>query len=125
MTFIIDTQIFLWAVVEPDRLSLMQKSMLQSRAHTVFLSSVSVTELMIKSSVGKLEIPFDPVETAHTIGFELLDYRGEDALFLKELPFHHKDPFDRMIITQSMAHNYPVMTVDAKFKHYPCKIIQK
>jgi PIN domain nuclease of toxin-antitoxin system len=122
MTIIIDTHIFLWALAEPERLSSSQQMALLTRANTIYLSAVSIAEMMIKSSLGKLEIPFDPKEMAEATGFDILDYRGEDALLLKILPFHHRDLFDRMIITQSLAHGYPIMTVDSKFSLYSCKL---
>ncbi|MBN2861005.1 MAG: type II toxin-antitoxin system VapC family toxin [Sphaerochaetaceae bacterium] len=122
MTIILDTHIFLWAIAEPEKLSSAQRAALQTRAHRIYVSSVSITELMIKASIGKMTVPFNPVEIAQETGFELLDYRGEDALLLKELPLHHKDPFDRMIISQGIAHGYTIMTSDPLFSSYPCKI---
>ncbi len=82
-----------------------------------------MAELMIKSSIGKLEVNFDPVSIALETGFELLSFSADDALHLKELPFHHKDPFDRMIITQGLSNHYIIMTDDEKFSQYECKII--
>ncbi len=79
---------------------------------------------MIKSSIGKLEVNFDPVAIALETGFQLLSFSGEDALRLKDLPFHHKDPFDRMLITQALSNNYPILTDDIKFSRYDCKLIK-
>jgi PIN domain nuclease of toxin-antitoxin system len=56
-------------------------------------------------------------------GFDLLDFSGQEALLLKDLPFHHRDPFDRMLIAQSIATKYPLMTDDAKIKLYDCQVI--
>ncbi len=122
MTIILDTHIFLWAIAEPEKLSSAQRSALQTRAHRIFVSSVSITELMIKASTGKMTVPFNTVEIAEETGFELLDYRAEDALLLQDLPLYHRDPFDRMIITQGIAHGYTIMTCDPLFSQYPCKI---
>ncbi|MCI5122277.1 MAG: PIN domain nuclease, partial [Candidatus Electrothrix sp. AUS4] len=55
--------------------------------------------------------------------FEQLDFRGQDALLLKEMPFHHKDPFDRMLIAQSIANGYYLMTEDSKFSAYDCRLL--
>lgn len=79
---------------------------------------------MIKSSTGKLEISFDPAAIALETGFQLLSFSAGDALQLKELPFHHKDPFDRMLITQTLSNNYTIMTDDIKFSQYNCKLIK-
>ena len=78
---------------------------------------------MIKASIGKLRINFNPVEMARKSGFALLGFSAEVALLLKELPFYHKDPFDRMLIAQSLADNYPLMTGDPKISRYSCKTI--
>ncbi|MDZ7831756.1 MAG: hypothetical protein U5L07_08410 [Desulfobacterales bacterium] len=53
----------------------------------------------------------------------LLDFTSEAALLLKDMPFHHKDPFDRMLVAQSIADNYPIMTEDSKIARYNCRVI--
>jgi PIN domain nuclease of toxin-antitoxin system len=78
---------------------------------------------MIKSSIGKLAVNFDPIDIAKKSDFELLDYSAEDALALKELPFHHKDPFDRMLISQALNRKYVLMTDDAKMGKYDCRLV--
>jgi len=123
LNILIDTHIFLWAISNPNHLKSHHKAELETRANTVYLSAISVAELMIKSSVGKLEINFDPVAIALETGFQLLSFSAEDALQLKELPFHHKDPFDRMLITQALSNGYAIMTDDTKFSLYDCKLI--
>lgn len=64
---------------------------------------------MIKSSLVKLEIDFDPIQIAQESGFELLDYSAADAMTLKEMPFHHKDSFDRMLISQALNRKFKIM----------------
>lgn len=124
MKILIDTHIFLWAVSDPDRLKSHFQSELETQANAVFLSAVSVAELMIKSSMGILEVAFDAVDIAIATGFQLLSFSAEDALQLKDLPFHHKDPFDRMLIAQALSNNYAIMTDDSKFSQYDCKLIE-
>jgi len=123
LNILIDTHIFLWAISNPDHLKSHHKAELETRANTVYLSSISVAELMIKSSIGKLEVNFDPIAIAQETGFQLLSFSGNDALQLKELPFHHRDPFDRMLITQALSNNCAIMTDDIKFSLYDCKSI--
>jgi PIN domain nuclease of toxin-antitoxin system len=60
---------------------------------------------MVKSSIGKLELNFDPIAIAKESGFELLNFNATDAIALKDLPFHHKDPFGRMLISQAINQN--------------------
>jgi len=123
MNIIIDTHIFLWSLSEPEKIDPAKRIELETRSNTIYVSSISMVEIMIKSSIGKLPINFDPVDMAEQSGFELLDFSARDALPLKEMPFHHKDPFDRMLIAQSMARNYALMTQDTKFHMYPCKLV--
>lgn len=123
MKILIDTHIFLWMLSYPEKLNEKRRYELESPANEVFLSSMSVTELMIKHSIGKIDINFDPLEMAQKMGLEILDFSGPDALFLKELPFYHKDPFDRMIIAQAINGELKLMSDDSKFKPYQCKII--
>ncbi len=123
MKIIIDTHIFLWALSDPARISKSKRSALESLSNIIYVSSISVAEIMIKASFGKLEIDFDPVELAQQSGFELLNFTGSDALRLFDLPFHHKDPFDRMLIAQSLTNRYPIMTDDHQIRAYECQVI--
>jgi PIN domain nuclease of toxin-antitoxin system len=123
MNLIIDTHIYLWALSAPDRITDEKRSALEDLSNTIYVSSVTIAELMIKASIGKLRIDFDPVKMAKESGFALLDFRAEAALLLKDMPFHHKDPFDRMLIAQSLAAGYPIMTDDWKFGQYDCEVM--
>lgn len=123
MKIIIDTHIFLWSLADPTRIARQRLNELESPSNIIFVSSITIAELMIKSSIGKLQINFDPIDLAEQSGFELLDFSGQDALQLKDLPFHHRDPFDRMLISQSIATKYPLMTDDDKIRLYQCQVI--
>lgn len=123
MKIILDTHIFLWAVAMPERLTKKQKEIIQRRSNQIFVSSVTITEIMIKASIGKIVIDFDPVKVARESGFDLLEYSCEDALRLKDLPMYHKDPFDRMLIAQTIERGYHLMSIDESFKKYDCKLI--
>lgn len=122
MNLIIDTHIFLWALADPARISKNKRNELEDLSNTIHVSAVSIAELMIKASLGKLHIDFDPVDMAKQSGFALLDFNAEAAKLLKDLPFHHKDPFDRMLIAQSISHNFPIMTDDLKIQQYECRV---
>jgi len=124
MKIIIDTHIFLWAISEPDKIDRQKRIALETAVNTIYVSSITVVELMIKSSLGKLQVNFNPLEIAEQSDFELLDFSADDAMQLKDMPFHHRDPFDRMLIAQSNARNIPVMTDDRKFSLYDCKLLK-
>ncbi len=123
MKILIDTHIFLWMLSCPEKLDSNRRYLLESPSNEVFLSAMSVTELMIKASIGKLEINFNPVEMADKMGVQILNFSGNDALPLKDLPFHHKDPFDRMIIVQALTNKLKLMSDDGKFSLYNCNLI--
>ncbi len=123
MKILVDTHVFLWMLSYPEKLSEKRRYDLQSRANEVFLSAMSIAELMIKRSIGKIDIEFDPLEMAQEMGLEILDFSGVDAIALGKLPLYHKDPFDRMLIAQSLTNRLFLMSDDPKFLQYDCKII--
>jgi PIN domain nuclease of toxin-antitoxin system len=107
----------------PERLNDKRRYELESSANEVYLSSMSIAELMIKESIGKIKIEFAPLEIAKTMEVEILDLSGSAALLLGQLPFYHKDPFDRILIAQTIEQGIYLMSDDTNFRHYPCKII--
>jgi PIN domain nuclease of toxin-antitoxin system len=123
MKILIDTHIFLWALSAPSKINVHKRADLETLSNTVYVSSITIAEMMIKASIGKLKIDFDPVDLAIQSGFELLDFSGRDALLLQAMPFHHKDPFDRMLIAQSITNKCHIMTDDKKFSLYECKLL--
>ncbi len=123
MKILVDTHIFLWMLASPEKISRHKRYELESPANEIFLSAISVAELMIKHSIGKIEIRFDPIDMAQKTGLELLDFSSAEAMVLGTLPFHHKDPFDRMLIAQAMVNQFFIMTEDPKFLHYECRLI--
>ena len=123
MNIIIDTHIFLWALSEPYKISDAKRAALEDLSNTIFVSAISIAELMIKASLKKFQIDFNPVAMAKESGFALLNFSTEAALLLKDMPFHHKDPFDRMLIAQSITENYPIMTEDPKIALYNCRVL--
>ena len=122
MNIIVDTHIFIWLLKKPERISAEHYQQL-TQPHTFFLSSISIAEMMIKASIGKLTVDYDPILMAKKSGLSLLDFSAKDAVALKELPFHHKDPFDRMLISQSMTQKIPIMTNDKQFTRYNCHLV--
>ena len=123
MKILIDTHIFLWMLSYPEKLDDKRRYALETPANEIYLSSMSLAELMIKHSMEKINIDFDPLDMAKQSGIEIVSFSGPDAMLLGSIPLHHKDPFDRMIIAQAIANQMPIMTDDSKFLKYDCKII--
>ena len=97
---------------------------MEDPTNTVYVSSISITEIAIKASLGKLELVFDPLDAAEKSGFEMLDFSAKDALLLKDLPFHHRDPFDRMLITQAISRKLIIATQDSIIDQYDCRTLK-
>jgi len=121
MKILVDTHIFLWMLSCPEKLSESRKYELELPANEVFLSAMSIAELMIKHSIGKIDLQFDPIEMAEEIGLDILNFSGAEAMVLGELPLHHRDPFDRMLIAQALMNKLALMSDDSKFQMYDCK----
>ena len=118
-----DTHIFLWMLTSPERLNDKRRYELETPANEVFLSAMSIAELMIKHAIGKIQIEFDPLEMAKEMRLEILSFSGDHVMLLGKMPLHHKDPFDRMIIAQAIVNRLLLMSDDPKFPAYNCKII--
>ncbi len=123
MKILIDTHIFLWMLSSPGKLNDKRRYELETPANEVFLSAMSIAELMIKHSIRKIHIDFDPLEIAKKMRIEVLNFSGAHAMLLGQLPLHHKDPFDRMIIAQSIVNRLHLMSDDPKFLEYDCKVV--
>ena len=124
MKLLLDTHTFLWALSEPNRLSKKQIAAMEDPTNKVYVSSISITEISIKASLGKLELGFDPIHAAEKSGFEMLDFSAKDALLLKDLPFHHREPFDRMLITQAISRKFVFVTQDSIMDPYDCRTLR-
>ena len=127
MNVLLDTQCWLFWLTEPEKLSENAREILENASNAVFLSAVSSWEIAIKYSIGKLNLPEPPERfvTKRLVrdGISSLPVQHVHALRVAELPYHHKDPFDRLIISQSMVEGLPVMTVDRQFEPYKIEII--
>ena len=122
MRILLDTHIVLWALDAPEKLTPKQINALENPANQILVSSISIAELMIKQSIGKLNIKADLLYLIQQMGFDYLDYTAQDALFLKDLPYIHRDPFDRMLITQALQQSCIFMSNDAIIKQYDCHL---
>jgi PIN domain nuclease of toxin-antitoxin system len=107
----------------PEKLNEKRRYELESRSNEIFLSAMSIAELMIKHSIGKINIDFNPIEMAEKTGVEIMSFSGAEAMLLGQLPLHHKYPFDQMIIAQSLVNGLPVMSDDPKFLKYDCRVV--
>ena len=125
MNIIIDTHIFLWlANGDLKKLKSNYLEAIEDLNNNIYFSSISVAEIMIKMSIGNLVFDGNILDILDEMGIDILDFDAKSALYLGSLPFHHRDPFDRMIISQSLSNNYTIITVDSKFIKYDCKMLK-
>jgi PIN domain nuclease of toxin-antitoxin system len=116
---ILDTVTFIWATSEPDRLSRAAMSALRKGSAVREISVVSLTEIALKQSRGKLTFGKAHVMAGvDDLRLRVLPYASEHAFRLFDLPPHHADPFDRQIIAQALVENVPVVTPDEAFNEY-------
>ena len=125
MSVLLDTQAFLWWVSDDDRLTRPARKTIASAR--CFLSSASCWEMAIKASLGKLDVP-RPLsrflqEQLEVNGFALLPISLEHVSAVADLPFHHRDPFDRLIVAQAIEEEFAVVSSDSIFKTYGVKRI--
>jgi len=116
---LLDTSVFIFAVEAPERLSRRAETVLKAPDNIRGLSSVSLTEVAVKTSLGKLRISASMVRQAlDDMDIRILPFTAEHAFGVFELPTHHRDPFDRQIIAQALCEEIPVVTSDEQFRQY-------
>ena len=119
MRLLLDTAVLIYAVESPERLSKRSTAALRNPGNILELSSVSLAEIAIKASIGKLAISEAVARQAlDDLDIRVLPYTAEHALRLFALPLHHSDPFDHQIIAQALCERIPVVTPDEKFGLY-------
>lgn len=126
MNILLDTNVFIWWAQEPELLPEQVVTLCENPENDLYLSTVSATEIAIKFQKRKLYIPshpstFVPQERGeHHIQSLPLD--ESSALLLESLPPHHKDPFDRLLVCQALAHDLTILTPDPNFRKYKVKV---
>lgn len=119
MRLLVDTAVLVFAAQAPERFSKRAASLLGDPENTLELSSVSVAEIAIKSALGKLHFSPEAIqETIQDIDARLLSFTAAHSFQMFRLPLHHRDPFDRQIISQALVEEVPVVTPDETFRLY-------
>jgi PIN domain nuclease of toxin-antitoxin system len=116
---LIDTAVLIYAVESPERLSRRATSILEKSTNTLELSAVSLSEIAIKTALGKLRVPASTARRAiDDLGIRVLPFVADHGFRLFELPLLHSDPFDRQIIAQALFEKIAVVSPDEKFSLY-------
>ncbi|MGA7731655.1 MAG: type II toxin-antitoxin system VapC family toxin [Chloroflexia bacterium] len=122
MRVLLDTQAFLWFVSGDARLSADARQLIEDTSNERIISVVSLWEIAIKFSIGKLNLAlpfaiFIP-QQLHKNLIDQLDITFDHLATVTILPFHHKDPFDRLMIAQAIVEQVPVISIDSTFDLY-------
>jgi PIN domain nuclease of toxin-antitoxin system len=120
---LLDTDVALWGLAGDDALS---DEILDRLRHDpdIYLSSVTIWEITIKQTAGKLSGPADLAERVRDMGFRELPVTRTHAIVAGRLPMHHRDPFDRMLAAQALSDDLVLVTRDGAFAAYGLKLIK-
>lgn len=125
MRLLLDTHVLLWWAADDARLSRSWRQLIGDPEHDIFVSAISVAEISIKASLGKLTAPDELLPDLEDSGFLSLPLEAEHAARLRDLPWHHRDPFDRMLIGQAQVEQLTVATVDPQFAAYEVALLAR
>ena len=126
MKYLIDTHILIWFIEGNDRLDEDVRSSIANPVNEIYVSQASLWELTIKISIGKLSLSISVLELEMFLishDFLIIETKFLHYDRLRNLPFHHQDSFDRLIISQAQAEDYTIITHDDRFKQYEVKLL--
>lgn len=127
MKFLLDTHLLLWAAGQPERLSKPARELIENPDNALYFSAASIWEIAIKSSLGREDFKADSRLIRRGLidnGYREISISSEHAAGVQSLPLVHKDPFDRLLIAQSLVEGMPLVTVDPVLSQYPGMIQQ-
>jgi PIN domain nuclease of toxin-antitoxin system len=126
MKLLLDTHVALWAITDDVKLGHFAKNLILAPDNDIWVSVVSLWEIAIKHSLRKEGMPISASEALDYFvasGYNLLSIEAKHTLLLSELPLHHQDPFDRLLIAQARAESMQLMSRDGHIAKYKDSII--
>ena len=123
MKLLLDTHVLLWWLADDRRMGAEHRALIADASNIVLISSMTVAEIAIKTSLGKLEAPDDLLPTLEAGGLDELPFESRHAEVLRTLPWHHRDPFDRMLIAQAQVEHLTLVTRDAHIQKYDVPVL--
>ena len=118
MRVLLDTHILVWWLIDAEELGEKARAVVAAQENMVFISAASIWELRIKEALGKVKLPLDFAEVVQLQPFEKLSVTVAHAHAVKELPLHHRDPFDRILIAQARSDGLTLLTRDQVVAQY-------
>ncbi len=124
MSYLLDTQVLLWWLADDSALSSNARKVIASGSNLVCVSAVTIWEIVIKQALGKLEIPQEFREIIGEQGFEALPVTWDHAFEVANLPDHHRDPIDRVLIAQSRVEKMTLISQDTIVRRYDVRVLE-
>ena len=125
--YLVDTRVWLWLQSEPSRLRPEALELVEDAANDILLSAASAWEIAIKYQLGKLPLPQEPsryvLDRMRRSGTTPLPVEHPHVLRTSDLPDHHRDPFDRLLVSQAQILDIPIMTADRQITAYDVAVI--
>ncbi len=127
MNLLLDTHVALWAITDSPRLPKAARELIASPTSTVWISAATIWEISIKHSLGRGDMPVssqDALRYFRESGYRFLAVEPEHAVAVADLPAHHADPFDRILVAQALSEPMRLITHDAAVARYSDIIIE-
>jgi hypothetical protein len=123
MGFLLDTHVLLWWLANDPKLLANIQEVIRNPVNDCFVSAVTIWEIAIKNSLGKLRQPDDLLAVLRDNRFQILDISAVHCLRVGSLPWYHKDPFDRLLISQALVEGLTMISVDQMFSLYDLPLL--
>jgi PIN domain nuclease of toxin-antitoxin system len=127
LNLLLDTHVALWAITDSPKLPPKARELIQTPTTTVWVSTANIWEIAIKRALGRGDMPVssqDAVRFFRQSGYRFLNIEPEHAMTVEELPAHHQDPFDRILVAQALVEPMRLMTHDPLVALYSDTIIK-
>lgn len=127
MNFLLDTHVALWAITDSPKLAKKARELIESPKSSVWISAATIWEIAIKHSLGRREMPVssqDALRYFRESGYWFLPIEPEHAVAVEDLPAHHADPFDRILVAQALVEPMRLITHDPMVARYSNTIIE-
>lgn len=116
--YLLDTHVLIWWLEDPSKISEAACEVIAKPAHTVYVSAAAAWEMGIKKAMGRLDFPADLADVLENGGIHTLPITLKHGLAAAELPAHHQDPFDRMMVAQAVMEDLVLITRDPMIQQY-------
>jgi PIN domain nuclease of toxin-antitoxin system len=123
MKLLLDTHAVLWALEDSPQLSATARAAIEDPSNELLVSAATAIEIAIKKSLGKLRAPADLERAVTDAGFVPQPLGFPEAVALESLPWHHNDPFDRLLVAQALVAGIPIVTRDPQIARYQVQIV--